>query len=308
MAVPIKFKVEKAPAVEESKVVEGAPAVAESKGDVDEAPAVAESKGGVEEAPAEDARNVNTLQEWIALYKLDDSPAIMDLLNLGIGVEGFDELLFNDLELLELARKSLTNLGDLELYLNAGKGAKAFNAFSTFEAQTWLENVEAELREAVRRESLALAVRARQNQIQEQMIRVRKDTTVDIAFVLDLTGSIKSEMKKIRKGIMSYVSQLQALHGMARVRLAFVGFKDYGCKGERIVVLDFTENFEAFTAFMDKVQCGGGMDDGAEDVLGGLKAASELSWDAAHRFMYLVADNPCHGFIYHHDFVSGHEK
>ncbi|RYH27428.1 hypothetical protein EON65_13545 [archaeon] len=59
---------------------------------------------------------------------------------------------------------------------------------------------------------------------------------------------------------------------------------------------------------MDGIVCGGGMDDGPEDVLGGLKAASELSWTATHRFMYLIGDNPCHGTVYHNDRHSGHKK
>eukprot|EP01031_Cornospumella_fuschlensis_P033657 gene33657-40719_t len=267
---------------------------------------VGESKADAEETPL-DTYYVNTLQDWIALYKLDESPAIMNLLTEVLGVVDMDKLMYNDIELLEVARKALSP-AELELYVRAGMCTAAFDAFQSSEAQMWLENMRAEARDAAKRALLDLAGRAQQKAIQDQMIRVRKDATVDIAFVLDCTGSMKKKMKGIQKDVMKYVDKVKALHGAAHVRLAFVGFKDYGCKGPQILVLDFTEDFEAFTNMVGGVECGGGMDDGAEDVLGGLKAASELSWDATHRFMYLVTDNPCHGFIYHHDFVSGHEK
>eukprot|EP01031_Cornospumella_fuschlensis_P039697 gene39697-48333_t len=231
---------------------------------------VGESKADVEETPV-DSYYVNTLQEWIALYKLDESPAIMNLLTEVLGVVDMDKLMYNDIELLEVARKALSP-AELELYVRAGMCTAAFDAFQTGEAQMWLENMRAEARDAAKRALLDLAGRAQQKAIQDQMIRVRKDGTVDIAFVLDCTGSMKKKMKGIQKDVMKYVDKVKALHGAAHVRLAFVGFKDYGCKGPQILVLDFTEDFEAFTDMVGGVECGGGMDDGAEDVLGGLKA------------------------------------
>ncbi|RYH27427.1 hypothetical protein EON65_13540 [archaeon] len=78
------------------------------------------------------------------------------------------------------------------------------------------------------------------------MIRIKKEATVDIAFVVDCTGSIIKHMVTIKTNIKEYVAKVQALHSMAQIRLAFIGYRDYGCKAQQILVLDFTVDLEAF--------------------------------------------------------------
>lgn len=74
----------------------------------------------------------------------------------------------------------------------------------------------------------------------------------------------------------------------------------------KIEKLDFTENFNDFTNFLNKIKGYGGEDE-AEDVLSGINAAMNLEFaDNPNSILitFLFADAPCHGYSYHDENVN----
>ncbi|CAN0360155.1 unnamed protein product, partial [Laminaria digitata] len=84
------------------------------------------------------------------------------------------------------------------------------------------------------------------------------------------------------------------------LRVAFVGYRDYGDYTRFEGPIDFCEEDELpeLLAKLGKIRAYGG-DDIPEDVTGGLKHATKLSWKSPTRLCILIADAPCHGQMYH---------
>jgi hypothetical protein len=100
--------------------------------------------------------------------------------------------------------------------------------------------------------------------------------------VLNLTDTILTKLE----------SQLHA-----KIRLAFVGYRDYGDK-QKIETFDFAHKEDDIGWIIDyllTLACEGG-DDEAEDVIGGLEAVLKLGWqDDCHQVIIHCADSPGHG-------------
>ncbi len=117
--------------------------------------------------------------------------------------------------------------------------------------------------------------------------------TVDIAFVLDSTGSMSEEIASVKDTIRAVAKQLDT--GNVNVRIAMVDFKDrtdeYVTKVRR-----FTTDINAFARSVESVQASGGGDT-PESVNEGLSVAlSQLDWSdqSVGRFAFLVGDAPPH--------------
>jgi hypothetical protein len=64
--------------------------------------------------------------------------------------------------------------------------------------------------------------------------------------------------------------------------------------------LPFTQDVNQVSRFLADVRpLNNGNQDSAEDMVGGLLKARDLSWSAATRVLILIADAPCHGRQYH---------
>lgn len=117
--------------------------------------------------------------------------------------------------------------------------------------------------------------------------------TIDIAFVLDTTGSMSEEIASIKETIRAVSKQLDT--GNIDVRIAMVDFKDrtdsYVTK-----VRPFTTDIAGFARSVDGIQASGGGDT-PESVNEGLSVAlTQLDWkqDSVGRFAFLVGDAPPH--------------
>lgn len=117
--------------------------------------------------------------------------------------------------------------------------------------------------------------------------------TVDIAFVLDSTGSMSEEIASVKETIRAVAKQLDT--GNVNVRIAMVDFKD---RSDEYVtkVRRFTTDLNSFARSVDGVQASGGGDT-PESVNEGLRVAlSQLDWSdqSVGRFAFLVGDAPPH--------------
>jgi len=126
--------------------------------------------------------------------------------------------------------------------------------------------------------------------------------TVDVAIMMDLTGSMGNEIKAAEHKVMDVFRLLQEKHPEKIFRLGFVGYRDYT---DRVpfVICPLTTNIWSVQQTIASLKAEGG-DDMAEDFSGGLEKIVELSWNADVRQVLCVTDAPAHGLAYHETNVS----
>ena len=81
----------------------------------------------------------------------------------------------------------------------------------------------------------------------------------------------------VREKIVATAAAIRARFPSSKVRVAFVGYRDYG---ERIDRVPFTDDVSAFKAAMYEIEVSGG-GDAPEDVFSGLEAVAQLEWTSA---------------------------
>lgn len=119
--------------------------------------------------------------------------------------------------------------------------------------------------------------------------------TVDIAFVVDTTGSMSEEISRLRQTIDQVVKLLDQTAQRPKLRFGLVLYRD---EGDAYVtkVHDFTTNAAAFRKLVGQVAADGGGDN-PEHVQAALAATvDELHWSDAPalRLAFLIGDAPPH--------------
>ena len=119
---------------------------------------------------------------------------------------------------------------------------------------------------------------------------------VEVAFVLDTTGSMSGLIEGAKSKIWSIANQLASGQPRPEVRMALVGYRD---RGDAYVtrVRDLTGDIDAVYADLQAFQAGGGGDT-PESVNQALhEAVTSLSWSdepGVYRVIFLVGDAPPH--------------
>lgn len=145
----------------------------------------------------------------------------------------------------------------------------------------------------------------------------RQSQLVSLCFLLDTTGSMGSHIAGVKEMILRLVDSVAAA-GCQLKYVAFVGYKDWQegdmrtTPGAHFEQLPFTNDIARFRAFVAGINAAGG-DDGPEDVLGGLRVVSGMSWPQGSgcHLLFHIADAPPHGTMYHEpglrdNFPTGH--
>jgi hypothetical protein len=128
--------------------------------------------------------------------------------------------------------------------------------------------------------------------------KIKRAASLDVVFLLDCTGSMKSYIEATKNDILEFVHSILSLHPNISLRLAFIGYRDHCDKEERLAVMRFSPSVEEFqTTVGNQVAKGGG--DDCEDVMGGLHVVRGLDWSSETRILYHIADAPCHGRDFH---------
>jgi len=133
------------------------------------------------------------------------------------------------------------------------------------------------------------------------LIRARLHS-VDVCFVLDITGSMKPHLESCQQKIIDILSEVKKEENFqdANIRFALVGYRDQGDEVP-IQKIDFQTDPSEIQKFALSLSCSGG-DDGPEDLQWGLAEALTLRWSREHyvsRLMIVITDAPCHGRQYH---------
>ena len=124
-----------------------------------------------------------------------------------------------------------------------------------------------------------------------------KNKNVDVAFLLDCTGSMAGYINEAKNQIKKIVQDIGDMYEN-NVQVAFVGYRDH-CDGQmRIETFGFSDDTDRFVAFLNGVRATGG-GDAPEDVLGGLEAAINLAWSSASKVIFHIGDSPQHGGRFH---------
>jgi hypothetical protein len=126
---------------------------------------------------------------------------------------------------------------------------------------------------------------------------------VDMVFIMDVTGSMQKWIEQATKTVIDQATDISRRFGiMAKVRFAFVGYRDYS-DTER-TVLDFTPDLATFVEYVKAVKAESpGNYDICEDVFTGIERAGELLWTPKEhgctKHIVHIGDAPCHGASYH---------
>ena len=131
--------------------------------------------------------------------------------------------------------------------------------------------------------------------IEEKEEKMNNIISLNLAFIMDITGSMEPYLNFAKDKIISVINQITKDSNIT-VRLGFIGYKDYS--EVYVVYEDFTNNIEDVKNFINQAELGDGADF-CEDMVGGLNLALNYSWKSYTRFAMLIADAPCHGVQYH---------
>lgn len=129
---------------------------------------------------------------------------------------------------------------------------------------------------------------------------------VDVAVLLDGTGSMGYEIQAAAETMISNVTLLKNKYPNCVFRVALVVYRDYD-ESDEFVILDFSENVDTMVQVL-KGQMANGGGDSAENVAGGLAHLLDLSWKGDICQVFWVADAPAHGDRYHVASVSDYYR
>eukprot|EP01133_Synstelium_polycarpum_P009750 gene9750-11386_t len=143
------------------------------------------------------------------------------------------------------------------------------------------------------------AITARREEVKEIFKALRMSEVVDLAFLLDCTGSMQPHIDQVKRDIASVQDNLSKRFANLDLRFAFVRYTDMDMGASRTTSLDFTNSTPTFVGFVNNIIANGGGDT-PEDVFGGLQAVFNLNWrQSSTKVLIHIADAPCHGIMYH---------
>jgi hypothetical protein len=126
-------------------------------------------------------------------------------------------------------------------------------------------------------------------------------TKLDIAFVVDTTGSMKDDIKAVKDSLFEIVDHITARTEGLEIRFGIVSYRDHPPQDRTYVtmVFDFTEKIKRVHRLISELKPSEGGDT-PEAVADGLfDARTKLTWGRdAYKVLLLVGDAPPHGKLY----------
>lgn len=119
--------------------------------------------------------------------------------------------------------------------------------------------------------------------------------SLDVCFVVDTNGSMKSHLQKIRRYVVTMANDMKT--NMARfgktgdLRMACCAYKYFGYQSH-LEKHDFSNDIDSVIAAVNKMNATGRVN--IEDKFSGLRMAMSFDWQAAARFLVLIGDKPDH--------------
>lgn len=239
------------------------------------------------EEDAEDDANEETCQDLLETSKLRTEALAT------AAEKDFEELagLLGKLKTSTVSREEKSRLKSLHAKLD---GMKAdLKEWKELESKAEMRM----LRSVASSKVIDIVTEMRKKDIRSVMRQVGAAESVDLAFIIDCTGSMASYIDSVKSSITEIVRRIRRTNGNLNLRLAVVGYRDIRDE-KRFEVLDFVDSVDVFQSFVGElVATGGG--DAPEDVAGALQKANGLAWSQTSRAVFLIADAPCHGTLFH---------
>lgn len=129
---------------------------------------------------------------------------------------------------------------------------------------------------------------------------IRATTSLDLLFIVDLTGSMKPYLNEIKEKIINIIDGIIVNCPGININLGFIGYRDFY---EDYIDIDFTEDHNRLKDTISKIRTSGGKwyyPD--EDLAFALELALNKTWVSNAKLAVLIADAPGHGIKY-----GGHE-
>lgn len=132
---------------------------------------------------------------------------------------------------------------------------------------------------------------------------VRDAEGVDLAFVVDSTGSMGPHIAAVKNSIRGIAADIKQTNQDLKLRLALIAYRDIDVNPGRVEVFDFVSNIDAFHRSLDSIKAYGSAD-ACEDMAIGIQEANRLAWSQSTRVVFVIADCPCHGRLFHSQELS----
>lgn len=120
---------------------------------------------------------------------------------------------------------------------------------------------------------------------------------IDVAFVIDATGSMSEEIDRIKQTITDIAARVSEAEQAPDLRLGLVAYRD---RGDAFVTrtVDFTDDVEAFQRVIDALEANGGGDFPEELNAALYSTMRRLEWREENtlRMAFVVADAPAHHY------------
>ena len=132
------------------------------------------------------------------------------------------------------------------------------------------------------------------NTVQLPLLGVNTSTNVDLAFVVDATGSMGDEIEYLKSELKDVIQQVWNANSNLNIRTGAVFYRD---EGDDFLTRtsDFTSDIETTMSFINDHRAGGG-GDFPEAVHTAMEKGLALDWneEALTRILFLVLDAPPH--------------
>jgi hypothetical protein len=127
-----------------------------------------------------------------------------------------------------------------------------------------------------------------------EMVNVEVSTSLDLLFIMDITGSMGSYLEQAKNNILNIINDIIKKCPGIDINLGFIGYRDFY---EEYTDIDFTQDHENLKRIISTVSAIGG-GDFPEDVAFALDLALNKTWRSNARFAVFIADAPGHGIEY----------
>ena len=132
------------------------------------------------------------------------------------------------------------------------------------------------------------------------IINIEEKTSLDLLFVLDITGSMSIYLEQAKKNIINIINRILNECPGIDINLGYIGYREISqTNNNDYVNIEFTKEYQLLQNSIKNVKACGGDGDGPEDVAWAMEMALNKDWKNNARFLIFIADYPCHGFKYH---------
>ena len=127
-------------------------------------------------------------------------------------------------------------------------------------------------------------------------INVEQKTSLDLLFIMDITGSMLSYTEQIKQNVNNIINKIILECPGVDLNIDYIGFRDVINECDPIDV-EFIQNHEAIKTLNIVTACRGD-NYSEEDLEKGIELALIKDWKSIAKIAILVTDNPCHGIKY----------